>query len=260
MKQNDDKIQFDKLILLSLENIQYIIPNTVYYNESYYIQLVKELKNRKLLKIFQDKELQEISPGLIKMCSVASSSRLCFIYFANYNEIEFERPLSTGKGTAKLDASKDNLFYECKCHEIFDNHNNYLSLAYKENLKEFFNINYQKNDNAYCKLNLTDFEIEKEESIYNLHFDMKQFLCHLFGIAKNGGGTLQYIFFTPKKDLIENNDFCRDIYKELENEINLIWNCEKIKAMTKKFKIKLPQPQMIEVSTMEDVVMKNIKL
>lgn len=67
-------------------------------------------------------------------------------------------------------------------------------------------------------------------------------------------------FFTPKKDLIENNDFCRDIYKELENEINLIWNCEKIKAMTKKFKIKLPQPQMIEVSTMEDVVMKNIKL
>ena len=158
-----------------------------------------KLKNRKLLKIFQDKELQEISPGLIKMCSVASSSRLCFINFANYNEIEFERPLSTGKGTAKLDASKYNLFYECKCHEIFDNHNNYLSLAYKENLKEFFNINYQKNDNAYCKLNLTDFEIEKEESIYNLHFDMKQFLCHLFGIAKNGGGTLQYIFFFTKK-------------------------------------------------------------
>ena len=112
------------------------------------------------------------------MCSVASSSRLCFVNFANYNEIEFERPLSTGKGIAKLDASKDNLFYECKCHEIFDNHNNYLSLAYKENLKEFFNINYQKNDNAYCKLNLTDFEIEKEESIYNLHFDMKQFICN----------------------------------------------------------------------------------
>lgn len=260
MTHDGAKKQFDKLILQSLENTQYIIPNTVYYNESYYAQLVKELKKRNLFKNFQDKELQEVAPGLIKMCSVASSSRLCFINFANKNEIVFERPLSTGKGTAKLDAAKDNLFYECKCHEIFDKHNDYLSLSYKENLKDFFNIDYQKSDTAYCKLNLTDFGIGNEESIYSLHFDMKQLLCHLFGIAKNGGGTLQYIFFTPKKKLIENNDFCKEIYKELETEINQIWNCNKIKTMIKTFNIELPHPQMVDVSTIDDVVINNLNM
>lgn len=260
MNLDKAKKQFDKLILQSLENTQYIIPNTVYYNESYYAQLVKELKKRNLFKNLQDKELQEVAPGLIKMCSVASSSRLCFINFANKNEIIFERPLSTGKGTARLDASKDNLFYECKCHEIFDKHNDYLSLSYIENLKDFFNINYQKTDTNYCKLNLTDFGIENKESIYSLHFDMKQLLCHLFGIARNGGGTLQYIFFTPKKELIENNEFCRNMYKELENEIDQIWHCEKITMMINNFKIKLPHPQMIDVSSIEDVVLKNMEL
>lgn len=260
MPRDEAKKKFDKLILQSLDNTQYIIPNTVYYNESYYAQLVKELEKRNLFKKFQDKELQEVAPGLIKMCSVASSSRLCFINFANNNEVEFERPLTTGKGTAQLDAAKNNIYYECKCHEIFDKHNDYLSLSYIENLKDFFNIGYQKSNTAYCKLNLKDFGIENEESIYSLHFDMKQLLCHLFGIARKGGGTLQYIFFTPKKDLIENNDFCKDLYNKLENEINQIWHCEKITTMINNFKIKLPHPQMIDVSSIEDVVIKNMEL
>ena len=89
---------------------------------------------------------------------------------------------------------------------------------------------------------------------------MKQLLCHLFGIARNGGGTLQYIFFTPKKELIENNEFCRNMYKELENEIDQIWHCEKITMMINNFKIKLPHPQMIDVSSIEDVVLKNMEL
>ena len=263
MNRDETKKQFDKLILQSLELIQYIIPNTVYYNESYYAQLIKELEKRNQLKKIQDKELQEVAPGLIKMCSVASSSRLCIIYFANQNEIVFERPLSTGKGIAKLDAAKDNIYYECKCHEIFDNHDtykNHLRLTYKKNLQKYFGIIYQEKDEDYCNLSLRDFGIEKNESIYSLHFDMKQFLCHLFGIARNGGGTLQYIFFTPKKELIEKNNFCKEIYKELENEINQIWNCEKIKAMINNFKIKLPHPQMIDVSTIDDVVLRSMNI
>lgn len=261
MNLKKQKSLFDQLILNSINN-KHIITDTVYYDKIYYEQLIKELKNRKLYEKYLKNELKEKN-GLIKMCSVASSSRLCFINFANNNEIEFERPLSTGKGTAQLDAAKDNIYYECKCHEILDNHDtdkNHLRLAYKKNLQEYFGIIYQEKDENYCKLSLSDFGIENKESIYSLHFDMKQLLCHLFGIARNGGGTLQYIFFTPKKELIENNEFCRNIYKELENEINQIWHCEKITTMINNFKIKLPHPQMIDVSSIEDVVLKNMEL
>ncbi len=263
----NEKKKFDQLILKSTnKSNSHIKPNTVYYDDDYYNQLIVELKNRQLYKSFEKRELQEtsIGSGKIKMCSAASSSRLCFINFVNDKQIYFECSLTTGtKGKAQLDAVKDNIYYECKCHEIFDNHDtdkNHLRLAYKKNLQKYFGIIYQEKDENYCKLSLSDFGIENKESIYSLHFDMKQLLCHLFGIARNGGGTLQYIFFTPKKEFIENNEFCKNIYKELENEINQIWHCEKITTMINNFKIKLPHPQMIDVSLIEDVVLKNMEL
>ena len=95
-------------------------------------------------------------------------------------------------------------------------------------------------------------------SIYDLHFDMKQFLCHLFGIAKNGGGTLQYIFFTPKKELIESNPFCQEIYKKIKEEISNIWNCEGIKQMCMNNNIQLPEPMMVDISSIKDIVLQNI--
>ena len=267
MNITKQKTLFDQLILESIDKSKtHIKPETVYYDDDYYNQLVLELKERQLYKNYAKRELKETSKGSdkIKMCSVASSSRLCFLYFIKDNMVTMEVSLNTGtSGNAQLDAAKDTVFYECKCHEIFDNHDtdkNHLRLAYKKNLQKYFGIIYQEKDENYCKLSLSDFGIENKESIYSLHFDMKQLLCHLFGIARNGGGTLQYIFFTPKKELIENNEFCRNIYKELENEINQIWYCEKITTMINNFKIKLPHPQMIDVSSIEDVVLKNMEL
>ncbi|MBR5032439.1 MAG: hypothetical protein IKX70_02065 [Treponema sp.] len=259
----EQKKQFDKLILGSVNN-NHIIKNTVFYDNSYKKQLCAELKKRHLFEKYSKRELQEVTKGsgLIKMCSVASSSRLCFIYFAEDNNLEMEQSLNTGtRGNAQLDAAKDNLFYECKCHEIFDNHdtvNNHLRLAYKRNLQKYFGINYQEKNENYCKLTLKDFGIENDESIYKLHFDMKQFLCHLFGIANNGGGTLQYIFFTPKKELIKSNQFCKDIYKALKEEIESIWRSESIRKMCQDNNIKLPKPLMVEVSTINDIVFQNI--
>ena len=267
MNLTQQKKLFDQLILESInKNKTHIKINTVYYDDYYYKQLVLELKERQLYESYAKRELKETSKDSdkIKMCSVASSSRFCFLYFIKDKKVTMEVSLNTGtSGNAQLDAAKDTVFYECKCHEIFDNHDtdkNHLSIAYKKNLQKYFGITYQEKDEDYCKLTLSNFGISEDKSIYDLRFDMKQFLCHLFGIAKNGGGTLQYIFFTPKKELIENNDFCKDTYNKLENEINQIWNCEKIKAMTTNFKIKLPHPQMIDVSTIEDVVMKKISL
>lgn len=267
MNLTQQKTLFDKLILESINKSNtHIKPKTFYYDDYYYKQLIFELKSRKLYESYVKRELKETSKGSgkIKMCSVASSSRLCFLYFIKDNEVTMEDSLNTGtNGNAQLDAAKGTFFYECKCHEIFDNHNtdkNHLRISYKKNLKKYFGITYQEKDEDYCALTLCDFGISEDKSIYDLHFDMKQLLCHLFGIARNGGGTLQYIFFTPKKELIENNEFCRNMYKELEKEINQIWHCEKITTMINNFKIKLPHPQMIDVSSIEDVVLKNMEL
>ena len=261
----DQKAQFDQLILESMNpKKSHIKQKTVYYDDAYYTKLTTELKKRNLFESFSKRELQEThkGTGLIKMCSVASSSRLCFINFVNDNQVKYECSLTTGtKGKAQLDAFKENTYYECKCHEIFDNHNtdnNHLRLAYKKNLQKYFGINYQEKDEDYCKLTLRNFGINDDRSIYDLRFDMKQLLCHLFGIAKNGGGTLQYIFFTPKKDFVETNPICKEIYKTLNDEIKSIWNCAEIKKMCKENNIHLPEPMFIDVSTIKDIVLQNI--
>lgn len=153
MNITQQKTLFDQLILESIDKSKtHIKPETVYYDDDYYNQLVLELKERQLYKNYAKRELKETSKGSdkIKMCSVASSSRLCFLYFIKDNMVTMEVSLNTGtSGNAQLDAAKDTVFYECKCHEIFDNHDtdkNHLRLAYKKNLQKYFGIIYQEKD------------------------------------------------------------------------------------------------------------------
>lgn len=255
--RNNKKQNFDRLILNSVNN-SHILTNEVYYDKTYKQQLINELTNRNIYEKFIKRELQEDKYGRTKMCSVASSSRLCFLLFGNTNGIIFESPLTTEHSSAQLDASLDNTFYECKCHEIFDSHD-HLSLAYKNDLNKYFGINNIKENKNYCDLFLSDFGLNGNNSIYKLHFDVKQFLCHLFGLAHNDGGILQYIFFTPKEALISQNLFCKQIYDELKTEINMFWNeSPKIKKMINTYKIELPKPQMIDVSTIDDFVMNKL--
>lgn len=252
------KTEFDLLILNSINN-KHIIPGTVYYDNSYLEKLEYELQKRKLLEKFKKRELQGKN-GKIKMCSVASSSRLCFLYFANKENITFEYELKTGtRGKAQLDAVyKDDIFYECKCHEIFDDHD-YLKPAYKNNLKKYFDISLSNTNKDYCELFLQDFKISypEKKSIYDLHFDFKQFLCHLFGLANHNGGTLQYIFFTPSKQTIDKNIKCQKLYEELDKEIKMIWSSKVIKKMIKDNSIILPKPSMINITSIDDFICKN---
>ena len=235
------KTEFDLLILNSINN-DHIIPKTVYYDNFYLTELKNELQKRQLLEKFEKRELQGKN-GKIKMCSAASSSRLCFLYFADKENITMEYELKTGtRGKAQLDAAyKDEVFYECKCHEIFDKHD-YLRPAYKRNLKKYFGINTNTNKD-YCELFLQDFMISYpiKKSIYDLHFDMKQFLCHLFGLANHNGGTLQYIFFTPNKKMIDNNIECKKLYEKLNEEIEMIWSSKVIAKMIQDNNIILPK-------------------
>ena len=83
------KTEFDKLIKESISD-SHIQPNTVYYDDFYEKQLRDELSQRGLLEKYEKRELQNVAKDKVKMCSAASSSRLCFLYFANQPNIRLE--------------------------------------------------------------------------------------------------------------------------------------------------------------------------
>ena len=259
----EDKKQFDRLLVDSLENPAHINPETTYYDEKYKSALIDCLKKRNLYSSFKKRELPENSRNP-HMLSIASSSRLCYLYFQEKN-ILFEKGLSVGfrSTKAQLDAFDESkgIYYECKCHEIFDKHQK-LWKSYQNRLSECFGIHGQIKDEE-IELSLQDFGIDdcklRGNSIYELHFDMKQLLCHLLGLEKNGGGKLQYIFFTPSEKLIKENDWCLNLYKKLHTEIEVIWNSPVINKMFDKANITLCEPLEIEIQNIDDFVLDSIK-
>ena len=85
----EDKKQFDRLLVDSLENPAHINPETTYYDEKYKSALIDCLKKRNLYSSFKKRELPENSRNP-HMLSIASSSRLCYLYFQEKN-ILFEK-------------------------------------------------------------------------------------------------------------------------------------------------------------------------
>lgn len=257
------KKQFDRLLVNSLENHEHINFETTYYDEKYKSALIDYLKKRNLYSSFDKRELPENNKKP-HMLSVASSSRLCCLYFQNRN-IVFEKGLSVGVKSAKaqLDAFDESkgIYYECKCHEFFDKHQK-LRKSYQNRLSECFGIHGQIKDEK-IELSLQNFGIDgyksSGNSIYELHFDMKQLICHLLGLEKNGGGKLQYILFTPSEKLIKENVWCLDLYEKLHEEIQIIWNSPVIKGMINKADITLCKPLEIEIQNIDDFVLSSIK-
>jgi hypothetical protein len=152
-----------------------------------------------------------------KMASVASSSRFCYLalrdgykQFNNSEDIIFEHScrIKGINATANLDAyiPKANIYFEVKCHEIFSQHSIYLKKSYWNLLygqENDFGFSYAKcPDIDEFKIELCNFGIAKTK----IRFDIKQFLCHLWGIAsqkdKDIPAKLVYLFFN-KMDLIE---------------------------------------------------------
>ena len=140
-----------------------------------------------------------------KMASVASSSRFCYLAFADDPDITFECdcPIEgVSHAAAQLDAfsAVKNCFIEVKCHEIFDEHEIVMSGAYADWLydrDDGFHIPGKSPENRKEKIRLprTLFGLNQDHSM----FDVKQFLCHLLAIAskKPDGAELQYLFFKP---------------------------------------------------------------
>ena len=189
-----------------------------------------------------------------KMASVASSSRFCYLALrdganalldkmVSKDNVEFEkecRIFADGPTAPQLDAYiKDSVcdcYVEVKCHEIFDHHKIELKNKYWDVLQ---------NDKALCRLlntttkNEDSFIISKtvfgltEEQIC---FDVKQFLCHLLGIARQSQGKqskLIYLFFKPTSADVETASRIDEVFEKLKREIDAIFQNDVITEFCK---------------------------
>lgn len=260
-----EKNKFDEEISKSLMYKENMMRDNIYYNENYYNEVKEYLENKGLLKKYC-LEVRKESNGKARICSVASSARLCLCYFWEKPGINFEEKLPITKWKASFDAYdvNTNTYYECKCHEIFKSDFN-ISVEYKKPLNDNFNINNK--DKTAIKLSYKDFEIGIEHKRGDLWFDFKQFLCHLLALAKkntdrhpssllnkNEDFKLQYLFFIPKVI----NEKLETSYSKLYKDFCCIRDNEKIKKMCQKNNIKVLCPLFIPVNSFDDPFSKMI--
>ncbi len=167
-----------------------------------------------------------------------------------------------------LDASyktdKKAIYIEAKCHELFDSHSLRWRKAYFERSGEFESgvllgelglseteacvldengklVEFRRKENGkeqvYHELKRSAFGLQQEGRLY---LDVKQFVCHLLGIAHDGfdDHELVYLYFKPEglEGLLE--DF-QDEYVALERQFKAFANSPAISYFCKNKKIKL---------------------
>ena len=241
--------------------------NKLYYTDVEFDKFVTEMKNQYNNHYirFADGKGSELLPkggNPPKMASVASSSRFCYLALRNgtqklmpgktvtKDDIVFEKGCRIFKEnytSPQLDAyitdDKCDTFIEAKCHEIFDSHSVVFSNKYKECfeddavLKPYLKYEEPHSETEF-KLPLSVFDLEKKTS----HFDIKQMLSHLIGIATQGQGKLAkliFMFFKPVTDNKEASDMIEKMFKELKDEINKIFASDLIKNYCQKHNIAL---------------------
>ena len=162
-----------------------------------------------------------------------------------------------------MDVVIGDTYYECKCQEVIKGEKKKLSKAYKESplFKEFgINVSVPK-DKDYLEFCLKDMGIDSNKKYYELHFNVKQLICHLMAIAHKRKEekvkealTLQYVIFRPAE--FEKYDELRDLYKKLDEEWKALWASPNIQGFIRaeNHNILLPDPDFIDVSTIQDVV------
>lgn len=230
---------FDAIITKELPTVlqSKLIKGTCYFSEEY--RLKEALNDRGVLEKYEKFELRGTNrnPKLVKMYSVGSSSRLCFLYFYKNNDIEFEHILQIkGSSRANYDAydTKENIYYECKCHEIFQGKRKLKDTDYYRQILQKFDIKNIIKTDKYLPLTLGDFGLEKlgskSDSIYGLSFDFKQLFTHVCGlISQNKDGKICYIFFRPKD--IMSTSAIKEKYENIEKEIKIIQESKFMKIL-----------------------------
>lgn len=231
MKSNDYDQYLKGSLLKTSESEKYLKPGTVYYNGKYLKKLLSSLVDNKCLNKYLN-ELSENSQG-VKMCSIGSSSRLC--YLASFSERfhfnEYEKTdIKNDCCRPHYDGYDENshTFYEFKCHELCDGYSHYkLSDSYKGLLKSYYGIEDAKpSDLKFSHFGISNNKF-KDKSIYKINFDFKQFLCHVFGIlastSRENKASLKYVWVVPSLSYSEVSNFVANI----KEEINELFECFK---------------------------------
>ena len=139
------------------------------------------------------KELEERTVGKHtyppKMASFGSSSRMIYNLMKDQSDFLFEKKLSTTiGGKANLDGFIETeekcVFVEAKCKEPYSSNSREVSKKYKE-LYEF--LANSENNNISCSISQKEKEKIEVQFFAGMrqiqHFDIKQMICHLLGIA-----------------------------------------------------------------------------
>lgn len=162
-------------------------------------------------------ELEEKNGRPPKMACYGSSSRMIYMLSRQIEEFHYEKKLSTSVGgTANLDGFFEDdvryVFVEAKCHEPYSRKNSSVSKSY-ERLYRFINENMAGNieivmQDSKCGRYLDVVCFSEGEIIE--HFDIKQMICHLLGIATS----------ILKKEFIQKQiDFIYLLYDPTELEL-----------------------------------------
>ena len=222
--------QFDNLMIQCLGDF-HIKRGTVYYDDEYLQSLRAHLEKDNLLEAYKN-ELAEVVKndplGRTKMCSIASSSRLCYLASKTIlTEIDGHEKTDTRNGCCNphFDAynSESFTFYEFKCHEFCQESHDALVNSYKPLLESLFGI--KREDTA--DLRLMDFGVEMTGNplINRIRFDFKQFICHIIGLlsiaSKNHKPILQYVWVIP--DVPVDNDLQRFV-SDMESQIRSVFS------------------------------------
>lgn len=177
-----------------------------------------------------------------KMASVGSSSRFGYLALRDGAvalggtgnvKFEYECKIRSIEGTSpQLDAfiEEDLMFFEVKCHEIFDYHKITMKKKYWDKIygrnNQFGLMSMSECNEEAFDIPLFTFGIEKNSTM----FDIKQFLCHLLGVASyNGNGRkkkLIYLFFKPLSKSFQ--DDIDTLFDVLRLDINTIFSSEPI--------------------------------
>ena len=172
-------------------------------------------------------EMEEKDNKPPKMASFASSSRMIYLLARKRAYFKFEKQLpTTAGGTANLDGylNCDDIyvFVEAKCHEPY-NHSSSVVVGRKyQKLYDFLNehcknINIEMSDTNKATEMKTIFSYNGEQIS---HFDLKQMISHLCGIATscikgeytNKPIEFLYLLYNPK-NITDNKDILA-VYNE----------------------------------------------
>lgn len=194
-------------------------------------------------------ELDERGKYPPKMASYGSSSRFIFEQSRNVPNFQFEKKLGIcvpsrnekQEAEASLDGyiMEKNIYVEAKCREIYNRNVPEFNSKYEEfytYLTEYtqgrFNFDIVESLDKEGKISRRIHFFWDNKRI--MHFDCKQILCHLLGIAKNTitnpqtiSPTLLYLVYKPSEELL---GYIKS--KRSANSIRSCWDKEFHEATT----------------------------